>query len=107
MTKNPTPKERRKKPRIDGPFPATLRAVDAQGEPFEIETELANLSASGIYFSIPKLMNPGSRIHAFIEVKSRKGSTVRLAAHGVVVRIDQKRDGANGFAAKLTKHRFF
>jgi len=105
--KNPASEDRRKKPRIYESFAVTVEGVDSSGESFEEKTVLMNLSAGGIYFCLSKTMRPGTKIKAFIEAANAKGSSVRLAARGVVLRIEPWLDGTTGFAARLTRYRSF
>lgn len=88
-------------------LPITVEAVDSSGVPFQEKTVLKNLSAGGIYFSLSKRIRTGTRIRAFIETANANGSIVRLAAHGVVLRIEPWLDGTTRYAARLTRCRPF
>lgn len=101
--------ERRVKPRIDRPFPATVRGMDAGGEAFEINTVLDNLSADGLYLRLRQRVQPGTVLSIIIRLSSAPMNGVhapRIAIDGVVLRAELKPDGTCGIAIKLTHHRF-
>ena len=101
--------ERRSKPRIQSPFPATVRGVNASGEAFETDSVLDNLSASGLYLFLMQRVEQGAKV--FIVVQLSTSPTVRetrprVALRGEVLRTDRKSSGACGIAVAFTGHRF-
>ena len=102
-------RERRQKPRLDHPFPATLRGIDAMGEWLDIDTVLDNMSASGLYVRISRQLEPGARVAVGIGLK-RSGqweTTARVAMRGVVTRVERPRAGEYGTAITFTKYRIY
>jgi hypothetical protein len=101
--------ERRSKPRIQSPFPATVRGVNARGEAFETDTVLDNLSASGLYLFLRQRVEQGAKV--FIVVQFSTSPTVRdtrprVALRGEVLRTDRESSGACGIAVAFTGQRF-
>lgn len=101
---------RRKSSRLCEGFPVVLRGLNTLGEPFERRTYLVNLSAGGMYFSLSDEIPLGGDVYAVVELgKTSMGSrsSARVAAQGVVVRVESWMDGTHGFAVKFTKHQVF
>jgi len=101
--------ENRRHPRIFEPFPAAARGVDANGDPFDINTVLENFSAGGLYLKLPKRLEPGAKLFAVVRLAKAAASEELapvVAARGVVVRVDPQPDGGHGVAIKFTRHRF-
>ena len=61
VTENEGSPERRRKPRVAIESPATVRGVDANGQSFEENSMLDNLSAGGLFFQLPRQVEPGAR----------------------------------------------
>ena len=101
--------ERRSKPRIYELFPVTVHGVDANGEVFEIDGALDNLSTGGLYMQLGQGVEPGATL-SIIARFSRLPSDGELAQcvvlYGVVLRAELKPDGACGVAVKFTHYRF-
>ena len=102
-------RERRGRPRVEQPFPVTVRGVDATGEPLDIDTVLDNMSAGGLYVRIPRRIEPGARLAVGIRlsVPGGQGRKARVAARGVVLRADSTAHGEHGLAIEFTRHRVF
>src|SRR5262245_25287060 len=101
--------ERRSTPRIDLPFPATVRGVDRNGERVEQETLLDNLSAAGLYLRLARPVEPGATLFIVVRLTATPGqSTVGpgVAARGSVLRVDLRPGGACGVAVAFRRHRF-
>ncbi len=101
--------ERRSKPRIQSPFPATVRGVNASGEAFETDTVVDNLSASGLYLFLMQRVEQDAKV--FIVVQFSTSPTVRdtrprVALRGEVSRTDRESSGACGIGVAFTGHRF-
>jgi hypothetical protein len=63
-----------------------------------------------MYFSLADEIPLGGEVYAVVELgsASRRGrSSARVAAQGVVVRVEPWMDGTQGFAVKFTKHQVF
>ena len=99
--------ERRRALRVDLPFLATVRGIDATGERFTLNTQLDNLSACGLYLRLQRPVEPGA--HLFLVVRL---STVlvnagpRVALRGTVLRTEAYDDGRCGVAVAFDRHRF-
>jgi c-di-GMP-binding flagellar brake protein YcgR len=104
----PTP-ERRSKPRIDIPFPARVQGVDANGESFEIDSLLDNLSAGGLYLRMARTLNQGAQLLVLVQLSVNsfdEPGASQIEARGVILRAELQADGACGVAVGFTKHRF-
>ena len=101
--------ERRSKPRIYELFPVTVHGVDANGEVFEIDGALDNLSTGGLYMQLGQGVEPGatlSTILRFSRLPSNGEPSLCVVLYGVVLRAELKPDGACGVAVKFTHYRF-
>ena len=101
--------ERRSKPRIKDSFPATVRSVNANGEAFETNTVLDNLSARGLHLSVMCEVEPGAKMSIVIQFSS--GPTVdetrpRVEVFGEVLRAERVWSGAYGIAVVFKGYRF-
>ncbi len=101
--------ERRSKPRIKNPFPATVRGVNARGEAFETDTVLDNLSAGGLYLFLLQQVEQGAKV--FIVIQFSTNPTVRetrprVAIRGQVLRSERESSGTCSIAVAFTGHRF-
>jgi hypothetical protein len=102
-------RERRSTPRIEIPFPTTVRGVDAASEPFELEAALANLSACGLYLRLERRVELGKRLFIVVRLSLAPTHTVpapRVALHGMVLRTEPHADGMYGLALLFRRHRF-
>ena len=101
--------DRRRKPRINGPFPAVVRGVDAGGETFEVYTVVENICARGLYLRLNQRLEPGTTLYCEVTLSAPVGTVEaapRLALHGMVLRAELKPCGACGVAVAFTHHRF-
>jgi hypothetical protein len=106
MSSNP---ERRIKPRIDLPFSAKVRGVDADGEAFEMDSVLDNLSASGLYLRMERSLKQGAELLVLVELPTGSANSAgpsQIEAQGVILRAEPQANGACGVAVAFTKHRF-
>jgi hypothetical protein len=101
--------ERRGKPRVATPFPATVRGVNASGEAFETNTHLNDLSGGGLNLRLPQPVNQGAKLFIIMWLgpsPGRDAETPRLAVRARVVRIEPESNGAYGAALAVTSYRF-
>lgn len=106
MSPNP---ERRIKPRIDLPFSAKVRGVDANGEAFETDSVLDNFSAGGLYLRMARSLNQGAELLVMVELPTASDAsagTSQIEAQGVILRAEPQVNGDCGVAVAFTKHRF-
>ena len=100
--------ERRRKPRVKIESPATVRGVDASGQTFEESSTLDDLSAGGLFFQLPRQVEPGASIFVvfpFPTAPSDKVPPPRVAVRGVVRRVVPRPDGTRGVGVSFQHHR--
>jgi len=102
-------RERRAGVRVQLRFPVTVRGVDAVGERLDIDTVLDNVSRSGLYLRLPRLVEPGAQLTVGIRVSERweEKPAARVATRGVVLRVESRTGGEHGVAVAFTRHRVF
>jgi hypothetical protein len=101
--------ERGSTPRIELPFPATVRGVDRHGERFELKTLLDNLSATGLYLRLARSVEPRAALFVVVRLTTVPGRwTVGpdVAARGMVRRKEPRPGGTWGLAIAFARHRF-
>jgi hypothetical protein len=101
--------ERRSKPRIHELFPLTVHGVDANGEAFEGNGVLDNLSADGLYMKLRQCIDPGATLTIIIQfwpAPIKVEATPRVLLYGMVLRAELTPGGECGVAIKFTHHRF-
>jgi PilZ domain len=104
-----TGQERRASPRIETPFPATVRGVDVDAQLFEEYMVLDNFSSSGLYLRLARPVQQGIRLFVLIRLSvSSKADALAtyIALRGVVLRSEPRPGGIFGTALRLTHHRF-
>ncbi len=100
--------ERRSKPRIQGPIPACVRGVGADGIPFDVETSLENLSAAGLFVQLDRSVAESEELSFVIRFPIRPvpGSPgMQFAARGIIRRIEQCPGGEWGLGVQFTRYR--
>ena len=101
--------ERRTSPRIETPFPATVRSVDINGQPFEAHTILDNFCSRGLYLRLAWQVHPGVRSFVLIRLTvtpSAGTAATFVALHGVVLRTEKRPGRAFGIAIGIIRYRF-
>jgi len=101
--------ERRRMERLYEPFPVKVRGVSAEGENFDIDTKVSDISAGGLYVTLPFRIDIGSRLFVvtrFSTVASVVPRGPLLAMNGRVTRVDPKSDSIFGVAVEFTSSRF-
>ena len=102
-------KERRKKQRVFESFPIRVRGTDANGEAFELDTVLDNISASGLYVRLPGNVERGANLFILVKLSRTDAGTDSaplVALRGKVRRTKQESNGFWGVAVEFTGHRF-
>lgn len=100
--------ERRTKPRVCRPFHARVRGVDALGS-FDIATVLDNLSATGLYMKLPRIVEKGAKLSITIRLSTSQADhapAAQIAVNGVVVRTESLAGGWTGLGVEIMKRRF-
>jgi hypothetical protein len=101
--------ERRAAPRIETPFPTTVRGVDVDGRWFESHVVLDNLSSGGLYVRLAQPVQQGIRLCVFVRlsvVPDVEDATACIALQGAVLRTEPRPGGVFGTAIRLRRHRF-
>ncbi len=101
--------ESRRSLRVELPFPATVRGIDADGERFTMDTVLDNLSAGGLYLRLARPVRRGMKLFIVVRLSTCRDPEVpaaRVALQGVVLRAEPQPDGRCGVAVVFQRHRF-
>lgn len=104
-----TSQERRASPRIETPFPAAVRSIDIDYQPFEAYAVLDNLSSGGLYLRLARRVQQGVRLFVLIRLSialDADRSTAGIALHGAALRVEPRPGGIFGTAISLGHHRF-
>ena len=101
--------ERRRKLRIFEHFPATVRGVNVGRESFEVNTNLDNLSAGGLYLRMTQHVEQSTELFVIVRLAittSLETIAPRVAIRGRVLRAEPQPGGICGVAVTFTRHRF-
>ncbi|NJD57841.1 MAG: hypothetical protein C3F13_12900 [Anaerolineales bacterium] len=100
--------DRRIKPRVSCVYPALVEGIDADGNRYNENARLANLSASGLYMKANRYIESGSKLSVtvLLTAESIERDTPKIATNGVVVRVEPQNDGTCGIAVKFNSYRF-
>jgi hypothetical protein len=101
--------ERRISSRIETPFPAVVRSVDVDHQPFKEYAVLDNFSSGGLYLRLARQVQQSIRLFVLIWLSSAPdgdSSTACIALHGVALRVDPRPGGVFGTAINLAHYRF-
>jgi hypothetical protein len=94
--------ERRNELRICGPFPAIVLNTNDCQESLGIRTMLDNFSASGCYL---RLTYKVKRDDSLLLITQISGAVIVI--RGVVLRVNQRKDGTYGLAVSISQHQMF
>ena len=89
-------------------FPIKVRGRDGTGRAFETDTELGNLSASGLYLRLAETVEEGEKLFILVRLsvaQSDEGVGARVAVRGSVLRSEPQPDGKCGLAVVIRQHR--
>ncbi len=98
--------ERRAKQRIAESFPVRAWAVDADGNPFNVECVLLNMSSTGMYVRMEKKMVVGDWIGLVVQLLNGPSTGLPVAIYGKVLRDEPLGDDSHGVAIVIQEHRF-
>ncbi len=98
--------ERRTNQRIAETFPVRAWAVDADGEPFNVECVLLNMSSTGLFVRMERKMVVGDWIGLVVQLLNGPSSGTPVAINGTVLRDEPLEDGSHGIAIVIREHRF-
>jgi hypothetical protein len=96
----PSRLERRLKPRVEAYFPVRIRGLDAAGNPFDQEAVLANLSASGLYVRLNRLLRVNTPLFAVFSL-----ANLKVATRCTVSRIEEQPNGFWGLGVRFKSYR--
>jgi len=100
--------ERRRKLRIPGPFAVRVRGKDSSGVNFDTHSALDNLSSGGLYLRLEHCVREAAKLFFLIQF-SNAGSPgipgLRVAACGLVRRIEPQTDGRSGVGVEFLRYR--
>jgi hypothetical protein len=104
---NNTP-NRRIKPRVTCDYPVIIEGYDGDGNLYNENAKLANLSASGLYMRANRKIENGSKLSVTVLLTNAlvDKDTPKLATNGIVVRTEPQIDGTCGIAIKFNHYRF-
>jgi hypothetical protein len=103
--------ERRAKPRVKINCPLILQGSSTDGDQFEDEGLLVDISACGLFFWTKKLLSRGERLNLTIQlsgedpVRGIKSNYLRTL--GKVVRVDCSSTNSYGVAIAIDQYQFF
>lgn len=98
--------ERRRKPRLKEPFPARVWGVDSGDLPFNVNCVLDNISSTGLYLRVPRLLDTGSEVRLTVHLLNGSTTGATAALQGRVLRSELRADGNHGLAIAIERHRF-
>ena len=103
--------ERRGKPRIYRSFPVKVRGVDVNGEEFEVETSLDNISSTGLYLRLAQEVGQNVKLKVDVSLSTVQMGEIRMtktkvAVEGVVLRAEQLPNGMFGVGVAITGRRY-
>ena len=97
--------ERRRHPRVAGPFRATVRGVGTDGREFAEEAELKNVSGGGLYIRLTERVERGTVLDVEITLSGAVGAG-NFTASCHVLRTERLIDGRHGVAAAFRDTQF-
>ena len=98
--------DRRRKVRICELFPTKIKGADPQGNLYEIDTVLENLSASGLYVRMAQKVQEGDKLSIRIKLPpvSEVGAPgLNVLTEGDVLRVDCLESDSFGVAVVFTR----
>jgi hypothetical protein len=100
--------ERRKKPRFQCDYPANVQGFELNGEFFQVEGRVVNLSRNGVNIRLSRKIPNGMEISIRIAFPTGllELGTSNLAVHGKVVRSEALSETLCGVAVKFQDYRF-
>jgi hypothetical protein len=101
--------ERRTSARIQTPFPAIVRSVEANDQLFEEHTILDNLGSCGLSLRLARQFQQGIRLVVLLRFSvspNADASVAWIELHGMVLRTEPWPGGIFGTAIRLTHRRF-
>src|SRR5215510_10127259 len=79
LSKNHQEVERREKSRFAQDFLARVWGVDAEGDVFGLDCVIENISASGLYLTLPRKLRPFSEVSLAVHVLKATSEVITAA----------------------------
>ena len=100
--------ERRNKPRVACDYPAIVEGIDLQGNLYEENAQLANLSRGGLLMVVNRNIEFNAKLSVTVLLAGVpiNDDTPKLETKGIAVRIEPKTDETCGVAVKFERYRF-
>ena len=100
--------DRRAKPRSNCDYAAIVEGLDGNGNIYNDQGRLVNLSASGLFMLVNRDIESGAAVSItiFLSDPVVEVSAPRLSTNGTVVRKEQRTDGSCGVAVKFNNYQF-
>ena len=100
--------DRRIKPRVVCDYPVIIEGYDGDGNRYNENARLANLSASGLFMKANRNIENGATLSVTVLLTSASvdKDTPKIATNGIVVRTEPQSDGSCGIAIKFNNYRF-
>jgi hypothetical protein len=102
----PGTQDRRAKSRLKEAFPTRAWGTDAEGQLFEVDCVLDNISSTGLYLRIPKAMKSGADLSLVIKFSNGNGNGASAILLGQILRAEPQADGHHGLALAIREHHF-
>ncbi len=96
--------ERRRHPRVNGPFRARVRGVNARGEEFVADAEVKNLCGGGLYAMLAEHVACGASLTAELFLTDVASHSLTLT--GAVLRVEALIDCRCGAAVAFEDKHF-
>jgi hypothetical protein len=100
--------ERRKTPRIYYPIPIKIRTRGCCGERIEFDAFVDDFSAIGFSAHAERECRPGQKLFVILKIPSsgKDPQATTVAAQGIVLRSEMRKNGSYRFASTVDRHRF-
>jgi hypothetical protein len=98
--------ERRRKPRLQEPFPARLSGLDSGKAPFYVDCVLDNISSTGLYLRMPQFVAARSKVRLIVHLLNGSCEGAIVALQGCILRSELQADGRLGLAIAIKNYWF-
>jgi PilZ domain len=98
--------ERRSRNRFAHRLPARVWGIDIEREAFGLDCAIENISAAGVYLTIPRRVKSASDVSLIVHLLEGPHGTATAAIRGKVLRIAPLSDERYGVAIEITECRF-
>jgi hypothetical protein len=102
--------ERRQRPRMYYSLPVLVRGLNDQGEHFQFNSVIRDISAGGLCSVSPEALTIGERLYLhvlFAQANANPPQAPKASLRGVVLRTQERPDGTCIFAVSFLKKHIF